>query len=273
MHQLMRRDCDSVAHQLGLWCRSNHTGGTVSNLGLSSQSARSAFLERHGSAERARVDVQPPAWVPEEVSTRMLAIQWAVSRLTADEARGKVARLTEALKQMKLMQTEIRLVKDALRKQQKELASLEREGVELGGELESEQKRRVELAKMLEKAKSDFPLLDPSKYHVAAEDLLDKPLLTFADPPQHADASQPDRGGAGTKAATAAPLRPDRPAEDPSAADAVFNDLLSLWRLAHPLGLPRRTARYGRTTSCWGGAAGSIGGRTASGSAGRHRRS
>ena len=107
---------------------------------------------------------------------RSQEISWAVSRLTGDEARGKVALLTEELKQMKLMNTEIKLVKDALRRQQKELAQLEREGAALQGEVGAEQTRRLELARMLDKAKQENPLLDAEAYPLAPEDLEDKPL-------------------------------------------------------------------------------------------------
>ncbi len=103
-------------------------------------------------------------------------INWAVSRLTGDEARGKVALLTEELKQMKLMNTEIKLVKDALRRQQKELRQLETEGDTLQQEVESEKARRLELARMLEQAKKNNPLLNPEEYPLTDADLEDKPL-------------------------------------------------------------------------------------------------
>ena len=109
-------------------------------------------------------------------SDRGSEINWAVSRLTGDEARGKVALLTEELKQMKLMNTEIKLVKDALWRQQKELGQLESEGDALQHEVRSEKARRLELARMLEQAKKNNPLLDPEEYPLTDADLEDKPL-------------------------------------------------------------------------------------------------
>lgn len=104
-------------------------------------------------------------------------INWAVSRLTGNEARGKVALLTEELKQMKLMNTEIKLVKDALRRQQRELQQLEREGDTLQMEVQTEKTRRLELARMLAKAKAGNPLLSQDEYPLSDTDLEDKPLL------------------------------------------------------------------------------------------------
>ena len=175
-----------------------------------------------------------PGHGPTSGMDRDSAIRWAVSRLTPDEARGKVALLSEELKQMKLMGQEIRLVKDALRKQQKEMAGLEREGEELQAEVAVEMGRRLELARQLEKAKSDFPLLDAKTYHLDPEDLEGKPLLP-ADgdelltgdvpapepPPEASEGEGAAVAGAGAEAQVFA-------GEMKAGSDPVVDDLLSL---------------------------------------------
>jgi hypothetical protein len=152
---------------------------------------------------------------------RDASIRWAVARLTADEARGKVALLTEELKQMKLMETEIRLVKDALRKQQKELATLEEDGARLDEEVQYEQSRRLTLARMLDKARKDYPLLDASKYPLTPEDLRDQPLLPLVGDAAAATTANPQAPSEGADASVT-------PEPEPEKQDPVVDDLLSL---------------------------------------------
>ena len=158
----------------------------------------------------------PPADRGQEISQ-------AVNMLTADEARGKVALLTEELKQMKLMNTEIKLVKDALRRQQKELVQLEREGAALQGEAGTESKRRVELARMLAQAKKDNPLLDPAAYPLQDEDLDEKPLHAIEEDEAAAVAAAEEVDAEMEKAAAAGMMGAPGVQND-----GVMDDLLSL---------------------------------------------
>ena len=189
--------------------------------GRGGAAAQQPLMQQSSSPQGATLQFgtsNPPLWPqgrPEGMGGRGNEIEWAVSRLTADEARGKVALLTEELKQMKLMNTEIKLVKDALRRQQKELAQLDREGAALQTEVSAEQQRRLELARMLSQAKKDNPLLDDATYPLAEEDLEDRPLHSV------------EADEAPAPAASVAEAQPASPAAAPE-EDQPMDDLLSL---------------------------------------------
>jgi hypothetical protein len=165
---------------------------------------------------------------------RSSAIKWAVSRLTADEARGKVALLSEELKQMKLMTQEIRVIKDALRSQHKEIAQATRAGAALQDELKIEQERRLALARSMEKAISDFPLLDPQVYNLTPEDMVDEPLLPMDEADGEPSTTTPAAPDSEPEPEPEPELPPQSPAGAKAAAEVkkpatpVVDDLLSL---------------------------------------------